>query len=275
DRGAGERFEPADDNGVRCCIRADRIQRLLGRDPEPLPLARSEPPVTVVLAELVSVLVDDRALLRLKPATLEERPVVVAGKETRLLTLAAARRFEAGALGLGARLSLGLCTERERDPVKLRGIDPGEHVRLVLPWIEAAREQEPAAMLDDPCVVPGCKLVRSRTVSEREQPREAEAAVALDAWVGCLPTFVTSDERVDHGTPKLFAKVEGHVRDAERVARRTGSENRIGRATGALRVGPVGIEPEPQRDADRVRQELEQRNGAVNAAAHCNRDPPG
>ena len=96
-------------------------------------------------------------------------------------------------------------------------------------------------MLDDPCVVPGCKLVRSRTVSEREQPREAEAAVALDAWVGCLPTFVTSDERVDHGTPKLFAKVEGHVRDAERVARRTGSENRIGRATGALRgQGPLG-----------------------------------
>jgi hypothetical protein len=112
-------------------------------------------------------------------------------------------------------------------------------------------------------------------VCEREQPREAKAAVALDARVGCLPTFVTADERVDHGTPKLLAEVERHVGDAEGVARRTGCENRIGRATGALRVGPVGIQPEPQRDADGVRQGLEQRNGAVDTAAHSNRDAPG
>jgi hypothetical protein len=130
-------------------------------------------------------------------------------------------------------------------------------------------------MLDDPCVVPGCKLVRSGTACKREQPREAKAAVAVDARVGCLPTFVTADERVDHGTPKLFAEVECDVRNAERVTRGTGSENRIGRATGALRVGPVRIEPEPQRDADGVRQGLEQRNGAVDTAAHRNRDPPG
>jgi len=59
------------------------------------------------------------------------------------------------------------------------------------------------------------------------------------------------------------------------VARRTGSENGIGRATGALRVGPIGIEPEPQRDADGVRQGLEQRNGAVDTAAHSNGNATG
>jgi hypothetical protein len=57
------------------------------------------------------------------------------------------------------------------------------------------------------------------------------------------------------------------------VTRRTGCENSIGRATGALRVGPVRIKPEPQRDADRVRQGLEQRNGTVDTTTHRDGNP--
>ena len=60
-------------------------------------------------------------------------------------------------------------------------------------------------MLDDPGVVPGRECVGTRAVREREQPGEAKAAVAMDAWVGRLAAFVAAHERLDHGAAKLFA----------------------------------------------------------------------
>ncbi len=130
-------------------------------------------------------------------------------------------------------------------------------------------------MLDDAGVVPGRKGVRARALREREQPGEAKAAVAMDARIWRLAAFVAANERLDHSTAKLFAQVERHVGDAERVTRRACGKNRIGRAASTLRVGPVGIEPKPQSDADRVRQRLEQRHRAVDSAAHRNRNPSG
>jgi len=129
-------------------------------------------------------------------------------------------------------------------------------------------------MLDDPGVVPGRECVRTGPVREGEQPGEAKAAVAMDAWVGRLAPFVAAHEWLDHGAAKLVAQVERDVWDTERMASCACSKNSIGRATGALRVGPVGIEPEPQGDANRVRQRLEQRNGTVNAATHRNSNAP-
>ena len=38
---------------------------------------------------------------------------------------------------------------------------------------------------------------------------------------------------------------------------------------------PLGIEPEPERDADRVRPGAQERDRAVDAAAHRHRDPAG
>ena len=62
------------------------------------------------------------------------------------------------------------------------------------------------------------------------------------------------------------------MRQAERVARLARGDDRARRAAGALGVGPVRVEPQPQRHADRVRARLEQRDGAVDAAAHRDRD---
>ena len=131
-------------------------------------------------------------------------------------------------------------------------------------------------MLDDPGVVPRRKGVCAGAVCERQQPGEAKATVAMDARVGCLAALVAAHERLDHGAPKLVAQVERHVRHAERVTGRASSEDRVGRAASTLSVGPVGIEPEAQSNADRVRQRLEQRHRAVDTAAHRNgnRAPP-
>jgi hypothetical protein len=57
------------------------------------------------------------------------------------------------------------------------------------------------------------------------------------------------------------------------MARVAGRDHGLRRAAGALGVGPVGIEPEPERDPDRIRQRPEQGDRAVDAAAHRNGNP--
>ena len=64
------------------------------------------------------------------------------------------------------------------------------------------------------------------------------------------------------------------MRQAERVAGLARGDHRLRRAAGALGVRPGRVEPEPQRDADRVRPGAEERDGAVDAAAHRDGDPP-
>ena len=139
--------------------------------------------------------------------------------------------------------------------------------------IDTAAEQQSSPVLDDACVVAGRELVGACAVCEGEQPREAEAAVAVDARVRRLPTLVTPDKRVDDRAPKLLAQVERHVRHPERMASRTGSQHRIGRTACALGIRPIRIEPEPKRHTDRVGQRLEQRNRTVHAPTHRNRNP--
>jgi hypothetical protein len=108
-----------------------------------------------VVAEHTAVLVHDLPRGRLEPSPLEERPVVVPSEETRLLALRPSSGLEAGTRGLGARLRLAMLAEREGDAVENAGVEPREHVRLILLWIDTAREQRPPAMAHDPCVVAG------------------------------------------------------------------------------------------------------------------------
>jgi hypothetical protein len=64
------------------------------------------------------------------------------------------------------------------------------------------------------------------------------------------------------------------VRQAARVTRLPRGDHRRRRAARALGVGPCRIEPQPQRDADRGGAGAEQRDGAVDAAAHRDGDAP-
>ena len=58
------------------------------------------------------------------------------------------------------------------------------------------------------------------------------------------------------------------MRDAEPVARLARCDDRLRGAARALRARPSRIEPQTERHADRVRQRAQQRDGAVDAAAH-------
>ena len=95
DRRARERLARADDDGVRRGVGAEDVERLGAASAEAAPLAGREPPEAVVPAELAAVLVDDRAVARLEPVPPEERAVVVAGEEARLLALGACARRRA------------------------------------------------------------------------------------------------------------------------------------------------------------------------------------
>ncbi len=133
----------------------------------------------------------------------------------------------------------------------------------------------PPAVLGDARVVAGREPVAAGARREREQLGEAEAAVAADARVRRLAARVAADERRDDGAAELLAQVERDVRQPEPVAGLARGDHGVGRAARALRVGPLGIEPEAQRDADRVRHRAQQRDGAVDAAAHRDRRAAG
>ena len=119
------------------------------------------------------------------------------------------------------------------------------------------------------------ELPGARPGSEGEQLVEPEAAVATSARVGGLAARIALDERLDDGAAELLAEIERHVGKPERVTRLPGCDHSFRRAARALRVGPFGIEPEPERDSDRLRTGAEECHGAVDAAAHRDSDPLG
>ena len=239
----------------------------------PAALAGRVTPEAGVTAELAPALVDDRPVGPLEPSALEKRAVVVAGEEAGLLAFAALGDLEAGRGRLGTHLGLRLLAERELDPAEQGGIERGEHVRLILVRIGRTREQATAVALDDPRVVAGPELCRAGPLREREELVEAEVTVAAPARVRRLAACVRLDERVDDGAPERLAEVERDVREPERVAGLARGDHRFRGAARPLRVGAGGIEPEPERDADRVRPRAQERDRAVDAAAHRDGDP--
>ena len=95
-----------------------------------------------------------------------------------------------------------------------------------------------------------CETRRSDPLRKREQLAEAEAPVAADARVRRLAAGVSVDERLDDRAPELLAQIERDVWDAEPMARLASRDHRRRRTAGALRVGALRIEPEPERHAD-------------------------
>ena len=220
-----------------------------------------------------AALVDQRPRRRLEPAPLEERPVVVATEEAGLLALGPTGDGEPGRLGLGAGLVLGLPPEGEPEPAEHARIDRREHVALILREIGGAGDREPAVVLDDPRVVAGREPRRSDALREQQELIEPERAVAAAAWVRRLAARVALGERLHDLPAKLLTQIERHVRDAEPVAGLPRRDHGGGRATHALAPCGLGIDPEPERHPDGSVPGSQQRDRAVDSAAHRDRCP--
>jgi hypothetical protein len=270
-----ERGVRADDDRIGRGLAAQGVKRFGRRDAETFALAGREAPEPRVPAELRALLVDDRPFLCREPVPRQEVAIVAAAEEAGLLALDAARGLEPGARGLGPRLVLALLAEREPESVEEARIDPGEHVRLILPIVCRAREKQPPVAFDDARVVARREPSRAGALGEGQQLGKPEAPVAADARVRGLAGRVPAHERLDHSRAELLAQVERHVRDSEPVAGPAGGDHGLGRAAGALGIGPLRVEPEAQGDADRVSTRAQQGDRAVDAAAHRDRHPAG
>ncbi len=220
-------------------------------------------------------LVDDRALLGLQAVAGEEVAVVAPGEEAGLLALGALRGGEPGRAGALPRLLLRALGEREPDAVERARVEAGEHVGLVLRGVGGAGEQQTAPVLADARVVARGEPGGADAAREGQESGEAEAPVAADARVRRLSPLVALDEGRDDGAAEALAQIERHVGRAELVAQLAGCDDRGRRAADALTVGPGGVRPEAQRHADRLVSSvprLEERDGAVDAAAHRHGD---
>ncbi len=258
----------ADDHGVRGGARIEDVQRGRRGHADALALAGREPPEAVVLADRLALLVDDMAGARLEPVAGEERPIVVTGEETGLLALCTAGDGETCARCFGPGRVLVLLAERKPDPVELLRIEAGEHVRLVLRLVGGAMQEQAAAMLGETSVVTRRETVAAGAPGEREELREAEAAVAPDARVRRLAPLVPAHERRHDRSAKFLTQVEGHMRQAQPVACLARCDHRLGGAACSIGVRPLGVEPEAKRHPDRVPARPEQCDRAVDAAAH-------
>ena len=236
--------------------------------PSPRRWPGREPPETPMGAEGRPLLVDDPPFLSGETLASKEVPVVAAAQEARLLALGPARHGQARTLGLVPGLGLRLVAEREPDPLEVLRVEPGEHVRLILLRIAGAREQEPPAVLDDPCVVARRQPRCASAAREGEQLAEPEASIAARARVRRLASCVAVHEVLDDRAPELLARVERDVRDPEPVARLSRRDHGFWRAAGALRRGRLGIDPEPKRHPDRRRTGSQERDCAVHPSAH-------
>ncbi len=143
-------------------------------------------------SELAALLVDDGARARCEPVPAEKRSVVIAREEARLLALGALRRGETRARRLAARRLLVLVAEREPDALEVLGVDPREHVRLVLALVGPAVQQQAAAMLRDARVVPSGEPCAAGAAREREQLCETKAAVAADTRIRRLAARIAA-----------------------------------------------------------------------------------
>ena len=215
-------------------VLAERVERLAGRDAEPLALAGREAPEARRGARARCPLRRRaRPLCGGEPAPLEELAVVVAREEARLLALRPARggrarraRLRRASRPWSARRAGTRCGRAWRG----RG---ARACRLVIGGIGSACEQEPAAVLDDAGVVAGDERVGAGALGEREQPCEAEAAVAVDARIRRLAALVALHEGSRRRRGETLpagrasrAAVRARDRSRERRARRRESSRR-------------------------------------------------
>ena len=118
----------------------------------------------------------------------------------------------------------------------------------------------------------GPEHIGTSAPGELDERVEAEGTVAAHARVGSQAFSVPVDERLHNGRAELLAEIERDVREPEPVAGLPRRDHGVGRAAGPLRARAGRVEPEAQRDADRVRSCAEERDGAVDATAHRNGD---
>ena len=115
-------------------------------------------------------------------------------------------------------------------------------------------------------------------VGELGQGIETKARVASHARIRGASGAILGDELIHDHPLEALPQIESDVWEPQRVAGGAGGTHRLRRAACALGVGRRGVDPEPQRHSHGVEARvahLQKRDGAIHAARHGHRHPPG
>ena len=238
-------------------------------------LARSESPVTGMAS-------DARARPRRRsnpPARLDRAARGTSGsRRLQGSTPPGSRRRRAAARparSASARVSSLVCSPRGNQ-IRSSYADRVERACRTGPCRVGPRARsEPAAMLDDPGVVAGRQARGAGALREREQlwrSGSRRCSGCTDSASRRARSRARTARRSRGGTPRAGR--------ASRAGRRAGGTSRAQRSrprASSRRAPrrPVGVDPEPERHADRGRDRPEQRHGAVDTAAHRDGEPLG
>ena len=227
-----------------------------------------------VAAQLAAGLVLDRARRRRRAVPVEERAVVAAAEEADLLALPRARRGEAEArrarsrtsASCGRRAGSRAAPARRSDAGRACSSGPSRRRR----GRRAARRRARRCARSGRCA----RAPRPAAPAASTSSSQPEVAVAGRARVRRLPRLVAGDEAGHDGVAEGVTKVERQVRKPALVAEIARPAHAARRAAGAVGVGRVRVDPELQRDAERLGRRLGERDGRVDAARTSPR-PPG
>ena len=205
----------------------------------------------------------------------QELALSLPGEEAEVLAFRPPGDLQARLGGDLAHPGLGQIPEWKAQPPERAGLQPREHVGLVLRRVAGTREEGPRAVIRDLGVVTGGELGGAEAIGEGDHRVDAQLPVAEDAGIGSASLGVAAQERPDDPVPELSLEVERQMRDPERMREPSRSQNGLGRAAAALAIG-VLVRPELQRHRDDLAARLalsQGGDGRVHPATERNQNP--
>ena len=253
-------------------------QRLAGRNAEPLALADREVDDALVPADHAAIDMHDITRHSCLRAQLGDHVgIAAAGDEADVLAVGLGGDRETEFLGQSAHLRLCQAAEREVQPRQLVRRGRKQKVALVACSIRRPVQRWAGRTLTPLDVVAGDEPIGAKIARRGQQIVELHFLVARHTGNWRLAAHVAVRERIDHGGAEPAFVVENVVRNPQMLRRTTGIVDILARAAraGAPRGSTMVVEL--QGDADHLvafAHHQSRRDRAVDAARHCNDDPP-
>ena len=227
----------AECDGVSLGIDLRDIASVSGRNSEPPALAERIVDDPLVAPQDIALRIHEIAGRTLRAAVaLDKAGVVAVRNKADILAVVLLGIPKTALRGDLTGLVLILVAERELNVSQLLLRQNIEHITLILGRVERLQKEvaAPLRIIFCPSVVAGCQNIAAQFLHLGEEMLKLEAAVALDAGIGCAAVKILIDKRLDDFLCKKILIVDDMIRDADL----------LGDAAGVLRVlkGAAGVQ---------------------------------
>ena len=260
-------------HGVVRLVLGQHIHMLAQRDAKALALPDGIAGKSPVPAQYMAFLVHKIARLQRDPLREQEGHIVAVRDKADILTVGFIGVQQPGLPGAAADEGLVVIPHRQQQMGELILGQLIQHIALILASVTAPQQPVQACFLVicHPGVVPCGDVVIAQRHRPVQQRTELQAAVAVDAGVGCTAGTVLRREMLHHVPAKSVGLVEHIKLHAQPVGHGPGVLGVVGTAAAAVAVGDqlqhgtvavIALLPQQQR-----------RGGAVHAAGHGHQYP--